>query len=98
MGAALQANYAEVENFCRVYPLRPIVKINANSFSEDVRMVDSTFFQLFDFNLVEGNRNNPFPVSNSAILTEELAKKYFGNDPDGYRGAMGKNIENAVRQ
>jgi len=88
MGAALQANYAEVEGSCRVYSFNPVIKVNANSFSEDVRMVDSSFFQLFDFNLVEGNRSNPFPVSNSAILTEELAKKYFGND-----NAMGKNIE-----
>jgi len=91
MGAALQATYPEVEGNCRVYAFNPVVKVNANSFSEDVRMVDSTFFQLFDFNLTEGNRNNPFPLSNSAILTQELAKKYFGT-----QNAMGKNIEMQV--
>ena len=91
MGAALQANYPEVEGNCRVYAFNPVVKVNANSFSEDVRMVDSTFFQLFDFNLTEGNRNSPFPLSNSAILTQELAKKYFGT-----QNAMGKNIEMQV--
>jgi len=88
MGAALQANYAEIENNCRVYSFSPVVKVNNNSFSEDVRMVDSTFFQLFDFKLIEGNRNNPFPSGSSVILTPETAKKYFGNS-----NAVGKNIE-----
>ena len=88
MGAAIQANYPEVENNCRIYSFNPIVKIDNNTFSEDVRMVDSTFFQLFDFTLIEGNRNNPFPTSSSAILTEELAKKYFGN-----QNPVGKNFE-----
>ncbi|MES1218362.1 MAG: ABC transporter permease, partial [Bacteroidota bacterium] len=88
MGAAIQANYPEVESNCRVFAFNPVVKINDQSFSEDVRMVDSNFLQMLDFNLVEGNRNNPFPVSNSAILTEELAKKYFGST-----NAVGKNIE-----
>ncbi|MGC4035887.1 MAG: ABC transporter permease [Chitinophagaceae bacterium] len=88
MGAAIQTSYPEVESNCRVYPLNPVVKVDNNSFSEDVRMVDSTFFQLFDFNFSEGNSSNPFPSSNSAILTEELAKKYFGN-----QNAIGKNFE-----
>ena len=88
MGAALQANYAEIENNCRIYSFSPVVKVNNNSFSEDIRMVDSTFFQLFDFKLIEGNRNNPFPSGSSVILTPETAKKYFGNS-----NAVGKNIE-----
>ena len=88
MGATMQANYPEVENNCRVYSFNPVVKVNNNSFSEDVRMVDSTFFQLFDFALLEGNRSNPFPTSSSVILTEDLAKKYFAKED-----AIGKNIE-----
>jgi putative ABC transport system permease protein len=88
MGATLQANYAEIENNCRVYPFNPVVKVNNNSFSEDVRMVDSSFFQLFDFELTEGNRERPFPLSTSVILTRETAKKYFGNEH-----AIGKNID-----
>jgi putative ABC transport system permease protein len=88
MGAAIQANYPEVENNCRIYSINPNVKIDNNTFSEDVRMVDSTFFRLFDFNLIKGNRNNPFPTNSSAILTEELAKKYFGN-----QNPIGKTFE-----
>jgi len=88
MAGAIQHSYPEVEATCRVYAFNPMVKVHQNSFSEPVRMVDSTFFQLFDFQLMEGDRSNPFPTANSAILTPELAKKYFGNE-----NAIGKDIE-----
>jgi len=93
MGEALQANYPEVEASCRVYAFTPVVTINANSFSEDVHMVDSSFFKMFDFNLMIGDRSIPFPVSNSVILTPEIAKKYFGDNSADYRNVLGKKIE-----
>ena len=40
--------------------------------------VDSTFFSLFDFKLLEGNSAKPFPNMNSIILNSSAAKKYFG--------------------
>src|SRR4051812_38222959 len=45
----IKAAYPEVESFCRVFSFEPILKTNNRSFSEQVRMVDSTFFTLFDF-------------------------------------------------
>lgn len=42
---------------------------------------DPSFFSVFDFNLVEGNVANPFPDINSVILTQSIAKKYFGSQP-----------------
>lgn len=88
MAAALQSNLPEIEATCRIYQMTPIVKLGQQSFSESIRMVDSSFFHLFDFKLLRGNRNNPFPTANSMILTPELAKKYFGKaDP------MGKSVE-----
>jgi putative ABC transport system permease protein len=88
MAGALQATFPEVEATCRVYSFNPMVRVDQNSFSEDARMVDSTFFRIFDFELIEGDRNNPFPTSNSIVLTPEIAKKYFGKNK-----AVGRNIE-----
>ncbi|HSU27641.1 MAG TPA: ABC transporter permease, partial [Chitinophagaceae bacterium] len=88
MGPVLRATFPEVENECRIYPFAPLVRLDKNTFSEDTRMVDSTFFEMFDFPLLEGNRSNPFPNSNSVILTKETALKYFGRDEP-----MGKNLE-----
>jgi putative ABC transport system permease protein len=84
----IQANFPEVESVCRIYDFSPVIRINDKSFSEPIRMVDSTFFRVFDFTLLGGNRNNPFPSSNSVILTKETAKKYFGTV-----NPMGKQLE-----
>jgi putative ABC transport system permease protein len=88
MAGALQASFADVEATCRIYSFNPMVRVDRNSFSEDARMVDSTFFRIFDFELIEGDRNNLFPTANSIVLTPETAKKYFGKNK-----ALGKNIE-----
>ncbi|MDB5229875.1 MAG: hypothetical protein JWN76_680 [Chitinophagaceae bacterium] len=88
MAPTLQSNFPEIESTCRVAAFNSIFKSGVTSFNENLRMVDSTFFRVFDFELIKGDRKNPFPTSNSIILTEKLAKKYFGNsDP------VGKSIE-----
>jgi putative ABC transport system permease protein len=84
----IQSTYPEVEATCRIYGSNPIIKVDNNSFTDDLRMVDSSFFKVFDFELIEGNRANPFPNSSTVLLTKETARKYFGNAP-----AIGKNIE-----
>ena len=84
----LQAGLPEVESSCRIAQLRPSIKIKENTFHDPVHMVDSTFFNIFDFPFKNGNVANPFPTNNSIILTENAARKYFGNEP-----ATGKNVE-----
>ena len=88
LAGALQSSFAEIESTCRVFNLNTLAKTGEQSFSEDIRMVDSSFFRIFDFVLVTGDRENPFPTSNSIILTENTAKKYFGK-----QNPIGKNIE-----
>jgi len=88
MAGAIQKSYPDVEATCRIYNFNPMVRVNQNSFSESVHIVDSSFFQLFDFRLLQGNQSNPFPTANSLLLTPPVAKKYFGT-----ANAIGKNIE-----
>jgi len=47
--------------------------------------VDSTFFSVLDFKLLEGNAAKPFPDLTSIIISSSESKKYFGDQP-----AMGK--------
>ena len=49
---------------------------------------DSTFFEVFDFNLIRGDAGQALKRPNSIILTSSTAKKYFG-DAD----AVGKSIK-----
>jgi putative ABC transport system permease protein len=88
LAPVLQNNLPEVETTCRIFSFSPLVRYNNNVFTEPVNMVDSTFFNLFDFALTAGDRKIPLATGNSIVITETAAKKYFGNKP-----ATGKNIE-----
>ena len=59
------------------------VKYDKNEpFAEQVHFTDQTFFDVFNFPLVAGNNN--INDKNAILITEEIAKKYFGNqDPLG---------------
>jgi len=48
---------------------------------------DASLFSVFDFKIIKGNAANPYPDDNSVVITESLAKRYFGNEE-----AIGKVI------
>ena len=87
LGPVLQEGLPDIESSCRVSLLRPSVFYNNNTFSDPVNMVDSTFFKIFDFPLLEGAVSDPFPLNNSLVMTKDAEKKYFGN-----QSALGKNL------
>ncbi len=62
-----------------------VFKYKDNVFTEErTAYTDPSLFSVFDFKLVKGNNENPFPNINSIVLTETTAKKYFGDeDPIG---------------
>lgn len=51
-----------------------------DSFNENLKFADSTFFEMFDFPLIHGSHRS-FKNLNSIFLSEEIATKYF-NDED----------------
>jgi len=79
MGPAMQSTFPEVESMCRVFAFNTLINVNNNSFNENITMVDSTIFRIFDFNLLTGSITNPFPISNAVIITPGISKKYFGD-------------------
>ncbi|MCB0488358.1 MAG: ABC transporter permease [Cyclobacteriaceae bacterium] len=86
---ALQKNFAEVETGVRIYnpaSFNPfIVKRDDNFFQEGkFYFADSTFFDVFSYHLLKGNPKTVLTQPRSVVLTESMAKKYFGNeDPVG---------------
>jgi putative ABC transport system permease protein len=51
--------------------------------------VEPAFFEIFDFPLLSGNPRTALKDPNSAILTQEVAEKYFGD----WKKAIGKTIK-----
>lgn len=41
---------------------------------------DPSFFKMFDFKLLKGNPDIPFPDNQSVIITQSTSNRYFGND------------------
>ncbi|HEV3413531.1 MAG TPA: ABC transporter permease [Puia sp.] len=59
--------------------------------------VDPDFFTVFDFPLLEGNRNHPFTDDHSIVITQSVARKYFGNtDPMGKTLVFDKKVNFTV--
>lgn len=85
---ALVAEIPEVEAATRIAPFfgKPAVKYNDKAFTEEkVLFADSNFFEFFNFQLLEGELKTALKEPNTLVLTEAIAKKYFGKE-----AAMGK--------
>ncbi|KAA9037610.1 FtsX-like permease family protein [Ginsengibacter hankyongi] len=82
LGPALKQNYPEIAAFTRVWDLRNWL-LSANNKSLTAThgfIVDTSFLQMFSFPLIKGNATAPFRNSHSIIITQDLAKKLFGDD------------------
>lgn len=44
-------------------------------------LADSTFFRMFTYHFIEGNPSTALSNPNTIVLSEEIAKKLFGNEP-----------------
>ena len=53
-----------------------------NKFQEEegVAFAEPDFFKIFNFPLITGDRNNILSEPNTAIVTNRIARKYFGNE------------------
>lgn len=81
-GPAFKREIPEIREFVRVDGQSLIIKNGGELFSDNVTWVDDNFFSVFSFPLVSGNASSVLSGYNSVVLTEESAKKYFGNvDP-----------------
>ncbi|MEX6687131.1 ABC transporter permease [Danxiaibacter flavus] len=72
-----------VEAFARISynPFYGLFRYQDKVFNEQRNaFADATLFSMFDFNLIKGNKANPFPDNNSIVITESTATKYFGKD------------------
>jgi len=78
----LSRQLPEVESVVRVNEIgeQLVFKYQDKKFNESkLAFVDSSFFSIFDFKLLEGNASKPFPELTSIVITSSEAKKYFGD-------------------
>jgi putative ABC transport system permease protein len=92
VGPTMVKSFPEIESCARIYrPGDVLVRYEENAKTEtyytekQVLGVDSNFLQLFDYSILEGDPATCLQKPNSIVLTEQSAKKYFGN-----KNAIGK--------
>lgn len=82
VGPSLRNDFSSVQNFTRVSQPWSDLSFKQGGqahFEKNIFYVDSSFFSLFDFILLNGNPQTALREPNQIVLTERLAKKYFGN-------------------
>jgi putative ABC transport system permease protein len=79
MGPAMEEYFPEITHSIRVNSNNATIRAEGKLFSEKVTQVDKYFFQAFSFPLIAGNPTSVFSQANAMVLTENHARKYFGN-------------------
>lgn len=83
-GPALKEYFPEVKRYVRVFPWEFIVNIGDLIEEQEITMVDAEFFEMFSFPLVQGHAASVLSDYSSIVLSESIARKYFGDtDPIG---------------
>ncbi|MEO6136337.1 MAG: ABC transporter permease [Ginsengibacter sp.] len=80
----LENDFKEVKKITRVFPAGNLTfKYGDAIFNQDnVFFAEENVFDVFDINVIKGSRDKALDEPNSVMLTEETARKYFGDaDP-----------------
>ncbi len=87
MGPALERDFPQVEKAVRVftnYQTGGVKYADQLGYETDIMMADASFFEVFSFPLLRGDRATVLAEPFSVVLTPQIAQKYFGDeDPIG---------------
>ena len=81
LGGRLRTDFPEVEKVTRIFPLRTTeVRHEDKVFIEpNVLAADEFFLQIFRYPVSEGSSELALKEPNTAVITRDIAQKYFGN-------------------
>lgn len=82
MGPALKIEYPEVESFCRMFNAgNTLFRAGDKEYYEDYfYFCDSTIFDIFSYDLIQGDAKTCLTQPRTIVFTEKIAHKYFGDE------------------
>lgn len=80
LGPALVEEFPEVIHMARFIKRGDVVNYQDRSSRESIALADPDFFKMFSFRLIKGDPQTVLEDRNSVVLTEVVAKRYFGNE------------------
>ncbi|HVX52396.1 MAG TPA: ABC transporter permease [Chitinophagaceae bacterium] len=87
-GPNFKAQVPEIEDFVRMQSANFTIKQGTDVFDQEAFYVDSNFFSVFTFPMLQGNPATALNDIHSVVLSEEVAEKYFGRQK-----ALGKFLD-----
>ena len=74
----------EITNSFMFYAIQGVVNYEDKYFRENIRLADPGVWDMFTFTILRGDREHVFDDLNSVVISDKLARKYFGEeDPLG---------------
>ena len=73
-------NYPEIENTCGFVVSDMRLQKGDEFYKTTVLETDSTFFSMFDFKLLQGDRQTCLNDRNNVVVTKRFANKWFGTE------------------
>ena len=81
VGPALKEEFPEVEEYARLFPISGILSYDDINFRETkIFRSDPAVFKIFTLPFVRGNSEKALTQPGSVVISESIAKKYFGNE------------------
>ena len=91
MGPNLLKDFPEIENYTRFMcrPKQLVARDDKQFLLPNVAIVDSTFLDVFDFEVLVGDRSSALDEPNTMMVTQETALRYFTSTDE----AMGNSLK-----
>ncbi len=79
LGPQAKRIFPGVESYVRLFQATRVIETGERTFEEsDFLYADKDFFKVFSFHLIEGNAEQVLGGRDNIVLTEQIARKYFG--------------------
>jgi putative ABC transport system permease protein len=90
LAEVMQKDYPEVKTTTRILPKgNTFIRLEEKKLNQrEIYYADSSFFQVFDYQLLVGDAKTALQKPHTIVLTKTMAEKIFG----GYQEAVGKVI------
>jgi len=82
LGPRLKEEYPEIKDFVRVLPLPELLfrQGDRRFYQERIVFADSSILKVFTYPLLQGDMERCLKDPNSIVLTQSLARRYFGDE------------------
>jgi putative ABC transport system permease protein len=79
---AFRSDYDYAEKVAKIVSWKnQLITVNKNNkLKEDIAFAEQDFFEIFNFPLLMGNKARSLSEPNTAVITESMAKKLFGDE------------------